>query len=244
METFDSSIYYLALCILSASIFMKILLVEDDQGLAQAVKESLAAQRCTVDLATDGGEGSFLGKNYEYDAILLDYSLPKKDGLAVCKDIRASGRSTPIIFLSVIDDLETKISALNHGADDYMVKPFALEELHARLRAIGRRPAIRNEQAILTAGVLTMNLDTHQVFCKGTEIRLTKKEFGVLEYLMRHKGTVVSRVLIMEHVWTTDNELLSNAVESHIRNIRKKIGKLVKAECIKNIAGRGYMMTP
>lgn len=223
---------------------MKILIVEDDQDLAQALKESLIAEHYAVDLASDGGDGSFLGKSYEYDTILLDYSLPKKDGLRVCKEIRSAGKSTPIIFLTVIDDLETKIAALNSGADDYMVKPFAFEELHARLKAISRRPAMRTQKGTLTAGDISLDLDTHTVTRAGVEIHLTKKEFGVLEYLLRHKGAVVSRILILEHVWTADSDILSNTIETHIRNIRKKLNLPGKPDLIRNIAGRGYLMTP
>ncbi len=220
---------------------MKILIVEDDHDLAHILKNSLVAKNYAVDVASDGGEGSFLGKSYDYDAIMLDYSLPKKDGLTVCKEIRDAGRSTPIIFLSVIDSLETKISALNHGADDYMVKPFSFEELHARLNALRRRPSIRKQQT-LTVADISMDLDTHAVKRSGVDIHLTRKEFGVLEYLIRHKGTLVSRVLIMEHVWTADSDLLSNTIEAHIRNIRKKLNVGGKPNLISNIAGRGYMI--
>ncbi len=223
---------------------MKILIVEDDHDLAHALKESLIAGNYSVDIASDGGEGSFLGKSYDYDAILLDYSLPKKDGLVVCKDIRATGKSTPIIFLTVIDTIETKVAAFNNGADDYMVKPFSFEELHARLKAIHRRPAARTEKGLLTAGDIILDLDSHTVHRAGKAIHLTKKEFGVLEYLLRHKGTVVSRVLIMEYVWSADSDILSNTIETHIRNIRQKLKLPGKADVIKNIAGHGYVMTP
>jgi DNA-binding response OmpR family regulator len=222
---------------------MKILIVEDDNNLAQVVKNSLTAKEYTVDIAPDGGEGSFLGKMYEYDAILLDYSLPKKDGLAVCKEIRAAGRTTPIIFLSMTDSVDTKVATLNHGADDYMVKPFELEELHARLQALHRRPAIKTPERILHVGDIIMNLEAHTVTREGKPIRLTRKEFGVLEYLMRHKGTAVSRILIMEHVWTADSDILSNTIETHMRNIRKKLNMPGKPDLISNIIGRGYLIT-
>jgi DNA-binding response OmpR family regulator len=221
---------------------MKILIVEDDRNLANTLKNSLIAKNYAVDIASDGGEGSFLGKSYEYDIIMLDYSLPKKDGLAVCKEIRNAGKTTPIIFISVIDDLETKVSALNHGADDYLVKPFELEELHARLNALNRRPHNNIQQTTVMVGDITMNLDNHTVKRADVEIYLTRKEFGVLEYLMRHKGTIVSRVLIMEHVWTADSDLFSNTVETHMRNIRKKLQIPGKPDLISNIAGRGYMI--
>lgn len=219
---------------------MKILIVEDDRDLSLILKDSLIAQNYSVDVAPDGGEGSFLGKSYEYDAILMDYSLPKKDGLAVCKEIRGAGKTTPIIFLSVIDTLETKIAALNHGADDYLVKPFALEELHARLNAIFRRPRTQVNPKELVVGDITLNPENHTVIRVGKEIRLTRKEFGVLEYLMRHRGTIVSRILIMEHVWTADTDIFSNTIETHVRNLRKKLNLPGTKDLIDNIAGRGY----
>lgn len=220
---------------------MKILIIEDDKDLRVLLKDSLISKAHTVELASDGGEGSFLGKSYEYDAIILDYSLPKKNGLIVCKEIRGAGRSTPILFLSVTDSVDTKVSALEHGADDYMVKPFSLEELHARLQALNRRPAITRHE-VLSVRNLTLNMNTHVVMLDGDNVHLTRKEFGVLEYLMRHQGTIVSRTLIMEHVWTADIDIFSNAVESHIRNIRRKIKRRGIPELIINVPGRGYMM--
>jgi two-component system OmpR family response regulator len=222
---------------------MKVLIVEDDPNLAQLVKKSLIAKNYAVDIASDGSDGSFLGKMYDYDVIMLDYSLPKKDGLAVCKEIRSAGRTTPIIFLSVIDDLKVKVSALNQGADDYLVKPFELEELHARLEALLRRPRIKVPKSVLKAGDIVMDLNKRSVTRGKTEIRLTRKEFGVLEYLMRNKGNPVSRVLIMEHVWTADSDIFSNTVETHMRNLRKKLNVANKPDLISNIIGRGYMIT-
>lgn len=222
---------------------MKVLIVEDDPHLAQLVKKSLIAKNYAVDIASDGSEGSFLGKMYDYDVIMLDYSLPKKDGLAVCKEIRSAGRTTPIIFLSVIDDLKVKVSALNQGADDYLVKPFELEELHARLEALLRRPRIKVPKSVLKAGDIVMDLNKRSVTRGKTEIHLTRKEFGVLEYLMRNKGNPVSRVLIMEHVWTADSDIFSNTVETHMRNLRKKLNIANKPDLISNIIGRGYMIT-
>lgn len=223
---------------------MKVLIVEDDPNLAQVVKKSLIAKDYTVDIATDGSEGSFLGKMYDYDVIMLDYSMPKKDGLTVCKEIRNAGKTTPIIFLSVIDDLEVKVAALDNGADDYLVKPFDLEELHARLQALHRRPNLKNPETIIKAGDIVMDLSKHVVMRGEKEIHLTRKEFGVLEYLIRNKGTAVSRILIMEHVWTADSDILSNTIETHIRNIRRKLGIHGKPDPINNIIGRGYMINP
>ncbi len=220
---------------------MKILIIEDDADLCSALKDNLTSMTHTVDIASNGGDGLFLGKNYEYDVIVLDYSLPKKDGLLVCKEIRTAGKSTPILFLSATEHVGTKVVALDHGADDYMTKPFSLDELHARLKALYRRPSI-TRPTILSIGDLTLDLNAHVVTLANKEIHLTKKEFGVLEYLMQHKGTIVSRTLIMEYVWTADVDIFSNAVESHIRNIRRKIYRPNTPEMIVNIPGRGYMM--
>ncbi len=220
---------------------MKILLVEDDRDVAELIRRGLAAEFHIVETAADGSDGSFLGRSYDYDVIILDYSLPKKDGLAVCQEVRASGKSTPIIFLSVTDDTDLKVSAFNHGADDYMTKPFSFTELHARIRAITRRtPAAK--RAVLTIGDLSLDPNSHTVTRAGKDIHLTRKEFSVLEYLMLNQGTVISRAILMEHVWTADSDPFSNTVETHIRNLRKKIRLDQQDDIIKNIPGRGYMI--
>lgn len=220
---------------------MKILIIDDDTELNSTLKDSLITLAHTVDIAENGGEGSFLGKSYEYDIIIIDYSLPKKNGIEVCKEIRAAQKTTPIIFLSASEAIDIKVLALNNGADDYMTKPFSLKELIARISALYRRPTI-TRPTILRVGDLTVDLNTRIVTLADEEIRLTKKEFGVLEYLMQHKGTIVSRTLIMEYVWTADIDIFSNAVESHIRNLRKKLQKADSPEIIVNIPGRGYMI--
>ena len=221
---------------------MKILIVEDDAGIAEMLKGGFTAETHAVDVAPDGAEGSFLGKNYAYDAIILDNSLPKKDGLTVCKEIRTAGKTAPIIFLSVNDDVDVKVSAFSNGADDYMTKPFSFRELSARLRALMRRAPVAREP-IVKIDDLMLDSDAHVVIRGGTPVHLTKKEFGVLEYLMNHQNIVVSRTLIMEHVWTADTDLLSNTIETHIRNIRKKINVGSKKDLIVNIPGRGYMIS-
>ena len=221
---------------------MKVLIVEDDKSLANMLESSLKSKSYSVDVASTGGDGSFMGKSYEYDAILLDYSLPKKDGLTICKEIRNAGKTTPIIFLSITDTIEMKVAAFDSGADDYLVKPFSFEELQARLRAIHRRPDI-TRKPILKVGDITLNQDTNIVSRGNRPIPFTRKEFAVIEYLMRHQGTLVSRVLIMEHVWTADADVFSNTVETHIRNIRKKLNVSNKPDYIKNIPGRGYIMS-
>lgn len=220
---------------------MKVLIVEDDSATAQALKDGLTSNWHTVDIASDGAEGSFLGRSYEYDAILLDYSLPKKDGLAVCKEIRQSGRNAPIMFLSSEDDVSLKVKALQNGADDYMTKPYAIEELLARLQNLLSRPHSK-KQGTFSIGDLTLNLDTHEVRRGDRQIRMTRKEFSLLEYLMRNTGVVLSRALIMEHVWSVESDPFSNTVEAHIRNVRKKICEGGEPDMITNVSGRGYVL--
>ncbi len=220
---------------------MKFLIVEDDKAVAQTVREWLTADMHTVDVASDGAEGSFLGKNYDYDAIILDYSLPKKDGLAVCKDIRAAHRTSPILFLSTTGDTDVKVAALEGGADDYLTKPFELSELNARLRALTRRPR-ELKKPILTIGDLSLDTTKLELTRAGQPIHLTRKEFSLIECFMRHPGVVMSRSALMEQVWTADSDPFSNTVEAHIRNLRKKLNMHGEGEMIANVPGRGYVL--
>jgi DNA-binding response OmpR family regulator len=220
---------------------MKILIVEDDRATAEMIRNGLASHDNAVEIAEDGGSGSFMGRSFDYDAIVLDYSLPKKNGLDVCREVRASGRSTPIIFLSIIDDHETKISAFENGADDYMTKPFSLEELRVRLQALERRPALMGK-TLLSIEDLTLDTKKHIVARNNKRIHLTRKEFGVLELLMKNIGSVLSRAFLMEKVWSTESNPFSNTVEAHIRNLRKKINSGKRPDLIANIAGRGYVI--
>jgi two-component system OmpR family response regulator len=221
---------------------MKILLIEDDEHIRDGLSYALKQENHTVDTSPDGADGSFMARSFAYDAIILDYSLPKKDGLAVCHDIRSAGKKTPILFLSVISDADTKLAAFNAGADDYITKPFSFQELHARLRAVFRRPAITSG-SVVSVDDLTLDADQYLVMRSNTPISLTRKEFGLLEFLMHHKGTVVSRALLMEHVWTADSDPFSNTVETHMRNLRKKIDIGNKKKLIVTVPGRGYMIT-
>lgn len=220
---------------------MKILIVEDDSSIARILKDGLSANMHAVDIATNGADGTFMAKSFDYDAIILDYSLPKKNGLIVCKEIRAGGKTTPIIFLSVMDDPEIKVAAFESGADDYMVKPFSLQELYARLKVALRRPG-KDKPDVLQIDDLLLDSAKHLVMRNGELIHLTRKEFGLLEYLMQNRGNVLSRALLMEHVWTADSDPFSNTVEAHIRNLRRKTGVGERPNLIVNIPGRGYMI--
>lgn len=221
---------------------MKILFVEDDRDVARIVKEGLSSDAFTVEIAEDGNDGSFFARSYEYDVIILDNSLPKKSGLDLCREIRSHGKSVPIIFLSVNNDASTKVAALESGADDYMTKPFSLSELRARIRALVRRPKEIKQQDILKVANVIMDTNKQTVKRGEQNISLTRKEFKILECLMRNYGTVLSRSTIMEHVWTADSDPLSNTVEAHVRNIRRKLNVGCKPDLINNMPGRGYII--
>lgn len=221
---------------------MKALIVEDDVMTAKAVKEGLAARAWAVDLSHDGADGSFMGKSFNYDAIILDYALPKKDGLAVCRDIRLAGRKSPIIFLSAAGDTDLKVSALKTGADDYMTKPFSIDELLARVEAAVRRAPEPQKSSILQVSDLTLDQESNAVRRAGRLVKLTRKEYSMLLYFMQNAGRVLSRPQIMEHVWTADGNPFSNAIESHIRNLRKKLCGKDGPNLVMNVPGRGYML--
>ena len=221
---------------------MKLLLIEDDVNTANIVKRGLNSEMHVVDVSHDGADGSFLARSYEYDAIILDYSLPNKDGLVVTTEIRRAGKTTPILFLSIVDDVDIKVEALQRGADDYMTKPYALQELYARLEAITRRPKEIKNNNILEIEDIKLDTVNHMVTRDGKSIHLTSKEYGILEYLLRNKSIVISRGLIMEHVWTADGDPFSNTVESHIGNLRRKLNEGGKPNVIHNMSGRGYIV--
>ncbi len=220
---------------------MKILIVEDDPGIAEVLKEGLAAESHTVEIADNGADGSFLARSFDYDAVVLDYSLPKKNGLIVCKEIRAAGKTTPILFLSVNEDTSIKVDAFNAGADDYVTKPFSIKEFNARLRAVTRRSSTVTK-SIIHVRDLIVDTDACLVTRAGKPIGMTRKEYSLLEYFAQHPHTVLSRALIMEHVWTADQDPFSNTVEAHIRNVRKKLNAGFQPKLIINVPGRGYIL--
>lgn len=220
---------------------MKILIVEDNPDIAEFVKVGLESEGYTVDWAINGQEGSYKARTSEYALIVLDYSLPLKNGFEVCTEIRAAGSSVPIIFLSVVSGTKNKVEALEKGADDYLTKPFHFEELSARIKALLRRP-IKIENPIMKIGELALDTQKRIAFRDSEPIYLTKKEFSLLEYLMRNPNTPVSRSMIMERVWSADSDPFSNTVEMHILKLRKKVNAGDKPDIIRNVLGRGYMI--
>ncbi len=220
---------------------MRILIVEDEQKIADSLKASLEAEFFAVDHAEDGQHGSFLARTNEYDLIILDNMLPKKKGIEVCKEIREEGLKVPILMLSVEDSSETKIILLNAGADDYMTKPFVLGELLARIRALLRRPQ-QAVNTILEINNLTLNPQRCIVTRGDKEIYLPRKEFALLEYMLRNQGIALSRSMIMEHVWDENADPFSNTIESHILSLRKKIDLPNERKLIHTLPGRGYIL--
>ncbi len=222
---------------------MRMLIIEDDPDTSDFITVGFEAEGYAVDKAIDGQQGSFMARTNKYDIIVLDYSLPLKNGLVVCAEIRVSGRHTPIIFVSVVDDTQRKIDALDIGADDYITKPFSFEELKARVKALTRRPR-KIENSTLRVGGLVLDTEKRVVFRDQDQIYVTKKEYGLLEYLMRNPDLAVSRSMIMEHVWNASSDPFSNTVEAHIMKLRKKLNAGGKKEMIRTIAGRGYVIDP
>ncbi len=220
---------------------MKILLIEDDNEISNFIKNNLTEDGFSIDKAVDGQNGSFLARTNYYDVIIMDYSLPIKDGISVCEEIRETGIQTPIIFLSMHRDMKKKILALEKGADDYMTKPFALEELRARILALARRPR-KIDSPLLTVDDIILDTQKRTVRRGNTQIYLTRKTYNLLEYLMRNKGVVLSRGIIMEYVWNSEGDPFSNTIEAHILSLRKKINIDGKKDILKNIPGRGYII--
>jgi len=201
--------------------------------------ENMRAQCFAVDTASDGTEGSYLARTNSYDIIILDNMLPEKSGTVVCQEIRRTGHTVPIIILSVLGDTWRKVELLNSGADDYMIKPFSIEELMARIRALLRRPA-EMEGDVLAIDNLTIDTKQQSVKRDGKGIYLTRKEFMLMEYLVRNQGSVMSRGMIMEHVWDMMNDPFSNTIESHILSLRRKIDTPDQLKLIYTVPGRGY----
>jgi DNA-binding response OmpR family regulator len=218
---------------------MRILVVEDEKKIGAFLKTGLSEKCYNVDLAPDGERGSFLARTTEYDLIILDNILPKKTGLDICKDLRERGKTVPILMLSVRSDTATKVELLNAGADDYLCKPFSLDELLARVNALLRRPLVM-ESDVMQMDDLRIDAVSYAV-ARGTKrLYLTRKEFMLLAYLLRHRGTVVSRGMILEHVWDMNGDPFSNTIESHISSLRRKVDLPGRKKLIHTVPGRGY----
>lgn len=220
---------------------MRVLIVDDDELLCNTLKKSLEADSYSVDICHDGERGSFAARTNDYDIILLDNMMPRKTGARVCQEIRDAGKMTPIIMLSIQSAIASKVASLERGVDDYLAKPFSYDELRARIKAVLRRPQ-KIKETVLTISDLTIDCNKQKTTRGLKDIYLTRKEFALLEFLMRNKGNVVARGMIMEHVWNSEADPFSNTIEAHIMNLRKKIDgkRKEKDRLIHNVPGRGY----
>lgn len=222
---------------------MRILVVEDEHRIASAIKKGLEQERFAVDLAFDGQTGYDLASSEEFDLIVLDLMLPRLDGLSICKKLRQDGLHTPILILTAKGQIQDKVTGLDSGADDYLTKPFSFEELIARIRALSRRPKT-TLSSNLTVSDLTLDVRNFEAKRQGKNIRLSGKEFSLLEYLMRHPNRIMSKDQIISHVWNYDSEILPNTVEVYIRNLRQKIDLPFPGSkpLIQTIRGFGYKL--
>lgn len=220
---------------------MRILLVEDDADLAQFIRKGLKEEHYVVDVAADGEAGLALALDNSYDLMILDIMLPKLYGLTLCRRVRNKGISTPVLLLTARNNLETKVSGFDTGADQFMPKPFAFAELLARIRALLRRGSSQ-QIAHLQAADLRLDPASHRVWRAGQEISLTNKEYALLEFLLRNKNRVLTRTAIIEHVWDISYDPMTNIVDAHIRALRAKIDRDFSPPLIATVRGAGYML--
>jgi DNA-binding response OmpR family regulator len=219
---------------------MRILIIEDQEKLANSIKKGLERIGYAVDMAHDGAKGLRMvqASPENFDLIILDIMLPELDGISVCKKMRADHIMTPVLMLTAKDTLDDKIDGLDVGADDYLVKPFEFDELTARMRALLRRPKVSLETELSGAGI-NLNTVSHSVSKKGKEVKLTVKEFAILEYFLRNKNKVLNRYQIINHVWDFEYDTFSNIVDVHIKNLRRKLqGK--SEDIFETVHGVGY----
>ncbi len=220
---------------------MRILVIEDEKKVAGFLKNGLKEEGYAVDDAFDGQAGFDMAIENEYDMIILDLMLPGLDGITLCKKLREQGNNTPILMLTAREAVKDRVIGLDAGADDYMTKPFAFEELLARVRVILRKRPVTQELK-LEIGDLVLDLITHKVKRGGDEIELTTKEYALLEFLMRNAGNIVTRTMIAEHVWDINFETFTNVIDVYINYLRNKIDRDHDEKLIHTVRGRGYVL--
>lgn len=221
---------------------MRILLIEDEHKIANALKKALEQEKYAVDVSYDRDSGYAMATTEPYDVAIIDRMLPGSyNGLQIVKEMRKENIHTPVLLLTALGSISDKTSGLDAGADDYLVKPFALEELLARVRALIRRPA-ESESTVLIADDLTLNTITYEVKREDKEIQLTSKEYSLLEYLMRNQNRPLSKDIIISHVWDYDADILPNTVEVYIKYLRNKIDQPFQKQLIQTVRGFGYKL--
>jgi two-component system, OmpR family, response regulator len=222
---------------------MKILIIEDDSSVSEYVTKGMREAGHTIDSASDGKDGLFLATTEQYDAMIFDRMLPSLDGLTILKTIRGSGNDTPVLILSALGDVDDKVNGLRAGGDDYLVKPFAFAELLARIEVLGRRKSAPSSGDITSLKVANIEVDllSRKVKIEGRKIDLQGREFKLLEYLLRHKGQVVTRTMLLEAVWDYNFDPQTNVIDVHISRLRKKISDEA-CKIIKTVRGAGYII--
>jgi heavy metal response regulator len=220
---------------------MGVLVIEDEKKVADFISNGLAEEGYAVDVAHDGDQGYFLATTNEYDAILLDIMLPKMEGFTLCTKLRAEENHTPILMLTAKDAIKDKVRGLDAGADDYLTKPFAFEELLARIRSLLRKKSLQ-QKTRFQVDDLMMDTITHTVSRGESEIQLSVKEYSLLEYLMRNTGSVVTRTMIAEHVWDINFDTFTNVIDVYISYLRNKIDRGHETKLIHTVRGRGYVL--
>jgi DNA-binding response OmpR family regulator len=220
---------------------MRVLVVEDDKELAAILRRGLAEQLWSVEVAYDGESGRHLALTEEFDLILLDLMLPVLDGISICSQLRSRGKLTPVIMLTARDAVADRVLGLDAGADDYVLKPFAVSELFARIRALMRRVKER-ASAILRVGDVSLDPSTDHVIRGKRKIALTAREFALLQYFMQNPGKILSRTLILENVWDANYAGLSNVVDVYINSLRNKLEEKGEPRILETVRGRGYVL--
>jgi two-component system, OmpR family, response regulator len=222
---------------------MKILLIEDDEETAAYVADGLTREGHVIDRTGDGRDGLFLAAAQPYDVMVVDRLLPSLDGLALVKTIRAADITTPVLFLTAVDGVNDRVEGLQAGGDDYLVKPFAFAELSARVNALARRPALTQPAGALRVGHLELDLARRSCRCGDRQIDLQPREFRLLEYLMRHPDQIITRTMLLEHVWDFHFDPRTSVVETHISRLRAKLGSLETEQgIIETVRGAGYRL--
>lgn len=221
---------------------MRVLIIEDEHKIAGALKKAFEQESYAVDISYDGDDGYAMATTEPYDVAIIDRMIPGEyDGLAIVKAMREAKIHTPVLLLTALSTVRDRTKGLDSGADDYLIKPFALEELLARVRALMRRPA-EQQANVLSAGDLTLDTINYVVKRAGDEITLTSKEFALLEYFMRNQGRPLSKNVIISHVWDYDSDVLPNTVEVYVKYLRTKVDAPYKTEIIHTVRGFGYKL--